>query len=301
MNAPLVSVVMGVRNGGAALLESINSILEQRGVEFEFIIIDDGSTDDTESVLSDVCANDSRVKLIKRKPSGLTISLIEGCKAANGKYIARQDAHDYSLPNRLSNQVATLEANPDASMSSSHVKFITQERATVFTKLNTDSIVNDGLSGIIHGSTMFRKDSYFKVGGYRHQFYYAQDVDLWSRLVEVGEHIVIPEVLYENCLYPGSISGSKRKEQIALHKLITKATRARRSGADESIWLNKAFIFSNKCRKNTAHKGDNSNGAYFIGSCLARSNPLLAKKYFDMSIKSNPFNLRARLKTLGIK
>jgi len=301
MKSPLVSIVMSVRNGGINLLDTIYSVLNQTGVDIEFLIIDDGSTDETLSVLQKISADDQRVRILPRNHRGLTASLIEGCCEAKGKYIARQDAYDYSLQDRLKQQVETLEHNPTASMCSSYVRFITKERVSVFIQEIDPSIEDEGLYGVIHGSTMFRKDDYLKVGGYRHQFYYAQDVDLWSRLVEVGRHIVVPEVLYENCLYPGSISGSRRKEQVFLHNLISQAAKARRCGSDESRWLNQAFAYSQKCRVNTLKKQKASDGAYFIGSCLINSDPPLAKKYFKMSLESNPFNIKARLKVLGLK
>jgi len=75
---------------------------------------------------------------------------------------------------------------------------------------------------------MMRRSAYERAGGYRPMFYFAQDIDLWSRMVEFGSHLVVPEVLYEASLSPGSISGSRRREQEAFHALIVAATRARR-------------------------------------------------------------------------
>lgn len=301
MHLPLVSVVMSVRNGSSHILETIHSILDQKDIEFEFIIVDDGSTDDTRDVLSRIAAKDYRIKLLAREARGLTISLIEACKIAQGKFIARQDAYDYSMPKRLYTQAKSLSVTPTASLCSSHVRFITKERVPILIQTPTESEVKEGLTGIIHGSTMFRRTDYLNVGGYRKEFYYAQDVDLWSRLVEIGDHIVIPDILYENCIYPDSISGSRRKEQIKLHSFIVRASQARRSGREESLWLAKASSFSEKCKKKTKKKVNKSSGAYFIGACLVANHPMLAKKYLRLSLESNPFNLRARLKILSIK
>jgi glycosyltransferase involved in cell wall biosynthesis len=301
MNSPLVSVVMSVRNGGLTLLDTINSVLEQKDIDFEFIIVDDGSTDNTYSVLYKISTNDSRVKVMQAKPRGLTISLIEGCQQARGKFIARQDAYDYSQINRLRLQSLALESNSQASICSSYVRFITKERVELFIQKSNESEQREGLSGFIHGSIMFRRDDYLKVGGYRRQFYYAQDVDLWTRLVEVGQHVAIPEVLYENCIYPGSISSSRRREQLYLHSLISGASKERKTGGDENKWLTKAEIYSQQFKAQTHQVGNTSDGAYFIASCLAKSHPSLAKKYFKMSLKSNPFNLRARLKVLSLR
>jgi glycosyltransferase involved in cell wall biosynthesis len=301
MHLPLVSVVMSVRNGGIKLLGSIQSILQQKDVDFEFILIDDGSTDETRRVLDEIAATEPRIRFLTRNARGLTVSLIEGCNEARGQFIARQDAYDYSMPERLLTQAEMLQTEQTASMCSSHVRFITEEKVTLLIQSPTESIAKEGLSGIIHGSTMFRKSDYIKVGGYREEFYYAQDVDLWSRLVEVGSHLVIPRVLYENCIYPGSISGSRRKEQVTLHAFIVGATQARRSGTDEGKWLRKASVFSEKCRIASTKKVNPSSGAYFIGACLLKKHPSLARKYLQLSLQSNPLNLRARFKILSLR
>jgi glycosyltransferase involved in cell wall biosynthesis len=301
MHLPLVSVVMSVRNGGIKLNETIRSVLEQECIDFEFILIDDGSTDDTRRVLTEFAARDPRIRLLIRDGRGLTISLIEGCEEARGQFIARQDAYDYSMPGRLRRQADVLQTQPTASMCSSHVRFITEEKVTLPIQTHTESAARDGLSGIIHGSTMFRKSDYIKAGGYRKEFYYAQDVDLWSRLVEVGRHIIIPELLYENCIYPGSISGSRKKEQTTLHSFIVGATQSRKVGKNEDKWLAKASYFSEKYRIASMKRTNNSSGAYFIGACLLNKHPVLAKKYLQMSLQSNPLNLRARLKILNLR
>jgi glycosyltransferase involved in cell wall biosynthesis len=300
MQSPLVSVVMSVRNGGEKILGSIYSILNQKDIDLEFILVNDGSTDETFSILSNVAIRDSRIRLLNRPPRGLTVSLIEACSEAKGEFIARQDALDYSMPERLIMQAAKLQNEPTASLCSTTVKFITEERVTVLIQSPTKEEMEKGLSGIIHGSTMFRRMHYQRVGGYRKEFYYAQDVDLWSRLVEVGKHIVLPEVLYENCVYPSSISGSHRSEQKKLHSLIVGATGARKSGGNEDIWLKKASKFSEACRIISNKKMNVSQGAYFIGSCLMKQDPLLAQKYLQLAVQSNPLNLRARLKILGL-
>jgi glycosyltransferase involved in cell wall biosynthesis len=301
MYLPLISVVMSVKNSGIKAIKTIQSILNQQKIDLEFIIVDDGSSDDTRVKLSEIAATDNRIKLLFRQARGLTLSLIEACEYAKGEFIARQDVCDYSMPERLFCQASSLAAQASASICSSYVRFITEERVTVWIQCSSASDIKQNFTGIIHGSTMFRRNDYIKVGGYRQQFYYAQDVDLWSRLIEIGEHIVIPEILYENCLFPDSISGSRKKEQTKLHKFIVGATKARRAGKEETLWLKRASSFSNKCRLNAMNKLNNGNGAYFIGACLTKNNPLLAKKYLDLAINHNPFDLRARLKVLGLK
>ena len=111
MSTPEVSVVMSVLNGGAELDSSIVSILDQDGVDLELIVVNDGSTDQTAEVLEDFARRDPRVRILNQDNVGLTQSLVRGCKAARGKYIARQDVADISLPARLRLQKALMDTD----------------------------------------------------------------------------------------------------------------------------------------------------------------------------------------------
>jgi glycosyltransferase involved in cell wall biosynthesis len=301
MQLPLVSVVMSVKNGGKNLTNTINSILCQENVDFEFIIVNDGSNDNTLLTLNSLAKNDKRLKILSWEGVGLTRSLIRACQHASGEFIARQDANDYSLPSRLYTQANYLASNSNATMCSTYVRFITQEGVTAMTNSSTSRPDPKGFTGTIHGSVMFRKSAYLQVGGYRQEFYYAQDVDLWSRLVEIGEHLVVPDILYENCLIPGSISGSKKKEQDMFFRFIVEASELRRSGGSEKPTLIKASKFSEKCQETSRSTVNNAAGAYFIASCLLNKYPSIAKKYLEMTIQSNPFHIRARLKLSKLK
>jgi len=299
---PFVSVVMSVRNGGNDLKRTIHSVLAQKDLDFEFIIVDDGSTDETNAVLREIASDDHRLKVYSWDGVGLTRSLIRACDLAQGEFIARQDANDYSLPNRLFTQATYLACNPNATMCSTYVRFITREGITALTNQPSSEYPDpNGFTGTIHGSVMFRKTSYDQVGGYRHEFYYAQDVDLWSRLVELGDHLVVPDILYENCLLPDSISGTKKKEQESFFKFIVAASEARRSGKSDQVILAKASRYSLKCQNKSRLNKRNAHGAYFIASCLLNTYPNVAKKYLEMTLQSNPFHIRARLKLSKLK
>lgn len=292
MSLPTISVVMGVKNAGSRIRETVNSVLSQTGVELEFIIINDGSTDGTEKVIQEFADKDSRVKMHSRENKGLTMSLIEGCRIAKGEFIARQDANDISLPGRLKSQIDALNEHQEASFCSTYVRHVTKE--------GIEALIT-AQEGIIHGSVMMRKAAYRQAGGYRKQFYYAQDIDLWSRLLEYGNHIAIPKVYYEGLLFSTSISGTKSKEQRKFLNIIKKASRARSEKKNEAIYLAKADILSNECRNAKINPLAYSNGAYFIGSCLVEHNPSLAKQYFLEAIELNHFHLRSRLRLARLK
>src|SRR5438067_1820873 len=124
---PDVSVVMSVYNGGHRLGATLDGIAAQRGVDFEVIVVDDGSTDSSGARLDAWAARDSRVRVIHQENRGLTRALITGCAAARGAFIARHDAGDVSLPQRLQKQRAVLAANPDLAFVSCWTEFVGPE------------------------------------------------------------------------------------------------------------------------------------------------------------------------------
>lgn len=289
---PFISVIIGVKNAEERIESTIKSILHQEDINLELIIVNDGSTDSTKEIIEKLSRDDNRIKLISRENKGLTISLIEGCDLAQGEFLARHDANDISLPGRLSAQANALLEDREATFCSTYVTHITKEGASVMTTRD---------EGIIHGSVMMRSSAYKKVGGYRRQFYYAQDIDLWSRLKEVGRHIKIPSIYYEALLYPDSISGTKGREQKKFSYFIKQASIARRDGKNERLWLERANLFSQRCKRFNSKTKNYADGAYFIGSCLVENNPSLAKQYFMDAINYNSMHLRARLRLAKIK
>jgi len=297
-SSPLVSVVMGVRNSADTLPSTLASLTDQLGVYFEIVVVNDGSSDATGEILADLAGQDARLRVVTRPGQGLTRSLIDGCALARGTFIARQDAGgDRSLPGRLARQVFCLEEHPEASLCSSHARLVVPEGATAAINTVDETTLADGLTGpAYHGSVMMRRSTYEQAGGYRAAFYYAQDIDLWSRMVELGPHLVVPEVLYEATLSPDSISGSRRQEQQQFHALIVGATEARRSGDSEQPWLAEAEALSERCRHAPRNPRREAAGAYFIGACLLDEHPDLARSYLLQAVKLNPWHWKARLK-----
>ena len=110
---PDISVVMSIYNGVDKLRETMDSVLSQEGVSLEFIVINDGSTDGSDAILDNYARHDARVRIVHQENQGLTRALITGCEAARGKYIARQDAGDISLPDRLRLQKTVLDQHED--------------------------------------------------------------------------------------------------------------------------------------------------------------------------------------------
>ncbi len=197
---PLISVVMSVYNGEQYLCEAIESILNQTFKDFEFIIINDGSTDETLKIIKSY--KDPRIVLINRKNKGLITSLNEGVKKARGKYIARQDADDISVPDRFMKQLDYLGSHPGTVMVCSKVGIIGRSVGK-YHKFPMNQIPTDYLKSslfelnpIPHGSVMMLADAVRKVGAYSKKWELVEDYELWSRLALEGDFAKLKQKLY---------------------------------------------------------------------------------------------------------
>ena len=212
-----VSVLMSVYNGERYLRAAINSILSQSFGDFEFIIIDDGSEDGTWRVLTSYA--DPRIRLVRNEQNlGLTRSLNKGLALARGRYIARQDADDISMPQRFERQLSVFMRNPNAAAVFTAFNYIDENgevKGTVYPP--TDSqLIRESLfhvNPLCHGSAMMRREAVDSVGGYDISYATAQDRDLWLRLSDCFALEAIPEVLYQLRVYATSVSGRRRREQ----------------------------------------------------------------------------------------
>jgi glycosyltransferase involved in cell wall biosynthesis len=301
---PAVSVVTAVRDGRRYLLESLNSILEQQDVEFEAIVVDDGSTDGTSELLSEIVRRDGRVRVIRQEAAGLTRALIEGCQQARGEFIARHDADDLSLPSRLSTQLRMLRACPDRAMVGCWGYGIGPRGETLFEmrRPSDPRIASDALTRQVegptgHGSVMFRADAYRRVGGYRTAFRYAQDWDLWLRLIEVGDMAYAQAYLYAYRVDAGSISAERRGEQRELAALAGLCHDARVRGESDAHWVSQAALIG--CADTRPTRRRTSASSYFVGKCLLDRRDRRAMHYLGRTVKANPLHLKAWL-ALGI-
>lgn len=309
--APDVSVVMSVYNSATTLAATMDSVLAQEGVDFEFIVIDDGSTDGSGAILDDYARRDSRVRVIHQDNTGLTRALIRGCAEARGKYIARQDAGDESLPGRLARQFVFLESNPTVVLTSCGTRFVGPEGEFLYEIIQQGDELQRGLEQLkidqIHGpsshpSTMFRRATYQTVGGYRPEFRVAQDLDLWMRMVEQGRCVAAPEVLYQASWQPGSISHLRRRQQVVATKAILECRERRRRGESERPVLDRlaAYLAEADGRWKTPHGLVHARFHYFLGSILAPREPDLARRYLRQAVRFWPWHVKAWAKLAGL-
>lgn len=206
---PLVTVLMPVYNGEKYLKEAIKSILNQTFRDFEFLIIDDGSIDKSAEIIASF--NDTRIRLERNEANlGLIKTLNKGFRLSKGKYIARMDCDDISLPKRLSAQANFMEKHPEIGVCGSWVKIVglkqsfiskypqNHEEARAYLLFNTP---------FAHPAVIIRKEIIEKYQlEYDENYKHAEDYELWSRIIEHTKISNIPKVLLRYRMHPESVS-----------------------------------------------------------------------------------------------
>jgi glycosyltransferase involved in cell wall biosynthesis len=203
--APLVSVVMPVRNVAPYVDEAISGILHQSYTNFEFVILDDASTDDTWNRLSYWGAQDDRIRLHRSEVhTGPSVSSQAVASLARGRWIARQDGDDWSHPDRLQQQVAVFEQYPELVMVGTLYECIDPFGQVVRPRDRAKIFRRSYYNPFPHGSVMFSADAFRACGGYRRECAYWEDQDLFVRLARQGKTMVIMDSLYRMRLHGAS-------------------------------------------------------------------------------------------------
>lgn len=211
-------MVMAVYNGEKYLAEAIESILSQTFEDFEFIIVDDGSTDSTQKVIRSY--KDKRIKLIVQKNKGLSISCNNAISVAKGKYIARQDADDISLPERFWKQFEFLESHPIVGLLGTNYHTIDangdiRSTTNVFTHPSDLDLAETIYNQFGHGTVFIRRNILNKSGVYNPRYHIANDVDLWVRISHVSKISNLVQPLYKwRSAQEGLSTNPKNKERL---------------------------------------------------------------------------------------
>jgi glycosyltransferase involved in cell wall biosynthesis len=242
---PDISVVLCIYNGETFLRQAIDSVLCQSITHFELLLIDDGSTDNTLSIIRQFEKRDSRCVVLTGPNQGLIGSRNMGIEHAQAEYIALMDADDICMPQRLSTQLQYLQANPVCVAVGSQVLFIDPDARPIkpfLTEATHQAIDAAHMAGrggaIINPSAMIRKSAFMQVGMYQKDFLHAEDMDMFLRLAEVGELANIPEILLHYRQHPASVGYQHASTQQASAARATEAARQRRGLHKESDHLN---------------------------------------------------------------
>jgi glycosyltransferase involved in cell wall biosynthesis len=304
MKEPDISVVMSVFNSALTLATTLESILNQEDVDLELVVIDDGSTDGSGEILSNYATLDRRLVVVDQENKGLTASLIRGCALARGEFIARQDAGgDVSLPGRFAHQISFLRAHPEAVMTACGTRVKDPEGETLYQicqhgqelQARLEETSRGGFAGPSHhGAVMFRKSAYERAGGYRDAFIVAQDIDLWSRMIEIGFCLATSDIFYESTLTKGSISQLHRGQQSKATEIVQLCMKARKEGRDDSEILDGIDI-PPIYRGALSRRIQDARFYYFVGNMHRKKNNHRARTYYLEALACFPLYLRAWL------
>ena len=296
---------MSVWNAGATVARAIESILNQTFEDFEFVIVDDGSDDGSRRLIEEFAGRDRRIRILPQENTGLTRALVSGCSVARGEWIARQDADDWSEPRRLEKCLALAKKNPDCTIVSSWADYhgpagelLEEVRRPQSSDEATAGLIHGQLGPPAHGSVMFRRDAYEQAGGYRPEFYFGQDSDLWLRMALRGKIAYVQEALYHYTLSPGAISGKFSDVQRRFGELGQLCHAARLKGESDQQFLGELAALSVGVRLKSGSRAAQAGSNYRIGVQLARRGDPAAARYFREALRLQPLHWRAFVRLL---
>lgn len=214
-----VSVVMPVFNAGVYLREAVESILAQTFEDFEFIIVDDGSTDDSPEILREYARRDPRIQIFSQENRGVIEALNRGFGVAQGRYIARMDADDVALPDRLRWQVEYLERHDRVGLLGGAVSLIDHSGAPlgVVQHPETDAEIRATLGKhncFTHPAVLLRRAVVEEMHCYRRAFVHAEEYDLWLRMAERCQMANLPDPVLRYRIHEGQVSSGNLRAQV---------------------------------------------------------------------------------------
>ena len=306
MTEPTVSVVIRVFNCERYIGQAIESVLTQTFQDFEMVIVDDASTDGTETILQTFAQRDERIRISKNETNqGPVRTMNIGLRHARGEFVAVQDADDVSLPHRLETQVNFLRANSQIALVGGGAYYIDEESEEI-------KVVNWGHKGpkeakqglqegyfFIHSSVMFRQKCIEAIGFYDEFFLYAHDYDMLIRMANTFDIVYYKEPLVKFRFLNSGITRGKRQAQSAFGKLA----RARGKAEQDGVSLNLQQEFNRLMAREAimGHSRPISDAAYYckIGRLLLeQGKPKKARKRFSRALKHRE-DANACLRALG--
>lgn len=235
-----ISVLMSVFNGEAFLAQAIESVLNQTWNQFEFLIIDDGSSDRSAAIISDYAQRDSRIRAVRHDNRGRAESLNIGMHLASGQFIARMDADDIALPRRLELQQDFLMNNPSVGVVGGAYELVDRGEQIIRTMRppTKDSEIKALMlrsNPMCHPSVVMRKDVALSVGGYRPLFMDADDYDLFLRMGELSALANVSEPVLKYRLHPSQVSVRNLTHQTYCVLAARHAWAIRKSGGADPL------------------------------------------------------------------
>jgi len=234
---PKVSVLMCVYNDERFVGLAIESILAQTCQDFEFVIVNDGSTDGTAEVVASYARADARIRVFAQANAGTTAAANFGLSQCRGTYVARLDSDDISLPHRLEVEADFLDRHPEVALVGGGTEIIDSQGQTIgIRNIRCSRPWKTLRHRCIYqqSDVMFRREVALALGGYREKFHNAQDYDLWLRISEVAKIAKLTNILGQWRLNGGGYTLGRAAEQISEFRMIQRfAAQRRRRGIDE--------------------------------------------------------------------
>jgi glycosyltransferase involved in cell wall biosynthesis len=232
-----ISVLMSAYNAERFIGEAVQSVLDQTFREFEFIIINDGSTDGTEKVIRSF--NDPRIVLLNQENKGLAAALNLGLQKARSPFIARFDADDVCYPHRLEKQYRFMTSHPQYAVAGSaadyvdhHGEFVFTSRMPAQTGREIKEVVTHSCP-FIHSSVMYRKEAILQCGGYNPHAHSFEDHLLWTEVLEHGKGFNMKEPLIKVRLNPQSVTIDEQWRTRRFHQIKQKALQSKTISREE--------------------------------------------------------------------
>ena len=233
----MISVLMCVHNGEKFIAQAISSVLNQSFIDFEFVIVNDFSNDHSREIIKKYLARDKRIVFINNnKQLGLTRSLNKGLSMCSRDWIARIDHDDFWEKDKLRLQIEFAQKNPNIGLIGTFFKYVDINDKTYLPPTKFHISINLNIRNIIcefnpfcHSSVMLKKTIFLDMNGYDNNFYYAQDYELWSRVLKVTNAYIVPNVLtYRRAIHNNiSFKNIKMQRFYAIKvklRLVNKAT-----------------------------------------------------------------------------
>jgi len=234
-NSVSISVILPAYNARRYIDEALRSVLAQTRADFECLVIDDGSTDDTAVLVGRHAASDSRLRLLRLEHGGIVGALNCAIAAARGPLLARMDADDICLPRRFERQAQFLQEHPECVAAGSWVMLtdpygcdVQEVHPSVEHEPIEADLLNANGWAMFHPTVMMRRDAVVKAGSYRRQYQWSEDIDLFLRLAEIGRLSNLPEVLLRYRQHFASVNRTRRNLQMHINRQLLDETYRRR-------------------------------------------------------------------------
>lgn len=267
----MISIILPAYNAAQFIQSAIDSILQQTFSEFELIVVDDGSTDDTLQILEALVQQDSRIRLLRRAHGGLSRALNQGIATARYDWIGRMDADDIALPDRLQKQVEAIHNNPQVVAWGTYAYHINTQGKTLSVACTgpttEEEFVRQRQAGhlvqLIHPTVVLRKDVLLAVGGYKPEFEPVEELELFDRMAAYGATLAIPEPLLRYRVHSGSVSMQQFFVQRVLMRYVVTRHRDRLAGQPEQSYEQFLQAYQQQPRLSRWQRGIRTTGMFY--------------------------------------